>query len=213
MNKVYIQANEKISERAFLLSFKRDFTFRPGQVIEITSTLNIPPRMYSIASGTRDNCINIFYTVVDSGDLTPILSKMQTGDPIYISEPKGSFLPNEASAWFIANGTGIAPFLSLHASGLSRGMKLIHGARNEEEFYFQTELSSALHDNYIKCCSSGISPRVFHGRVTKYIAELAELPSDIKYYLCGSAEMVVEVRDLLISKGINFQNILSEIYF
>jgi ferredoxin--NADP+ reductase len=35
----------------------------------------------------------------------------------------------------------------------------------------------------------------------------------VNYYLCGKALMVVEVRDLLISRGIPFENILSEIYF
>ena len=33
------------------------------------------------------------------------------------------------------------------------------------------------------------------------------------YYLCGSADMVVEVRDILIGKGIPFGHIISEIYF
>jgi ferredoxin--NADP+ reductase len=36
---------------------------------------------------------------------------------------------------------------------------------------------------------------------------------DQKYYLCGSAEMVVESREILISKGIPFNNIVAEIYF
>ena len=35
----------------------------------------------------------------------------------------------------------------------------------------------------------------------------------LKYYLCGSAEMVVEIRDILIEKGIPFDRIISEIYF
>ena len=35
----------------------------------------------------------------------------------------------------------------------------------------------------------------------------------LKYYLCGSAEMVVDTRDILIEKGIPFENIVSEIYF
>ena len=34
-----------------------------------------------------------------------------------------------------------------------------------------------------------------------------------KYYLCGSAEMVVECREILLGKGIAFSNIVAEIYF
>jgi ferredoxin--NADP+ reductase len=36
---------------------------------------------------------------------------------------------------------------------------------------------------------------------------------DVKYYLCGKALMVVEVRDLLIEKGVDYANIIAEIYF
>ncbi len=35
----------------------------------------------------------------------------------------------------------------------------------------------------------------------------------LKYYLCGSAEMVVDTRDILIRKGVPFDQIISEIYF
>ncbi len=39
------------------------------------------------------------------------------------------------------------------------------------------------------------------------------LPLNEKYYLCGNPLMVNEVRDLLIERGIPFDNILSEIFF
>ena len=54
---------------------------------------------------------------------------------------------------------------------------------------------------------------VYFGRLTNWLKEQKELPLDIKYYLCGNPEMVVEVRDILVSKGISFNNIISEIYF
>jgi ferredoxin--NADP+ reductase len=54
---------------------------------------------------------------------------------------------------------------------------------------------------------------VYSGRVTQYLQEQARLDPNLKYYLCGSAEMVVEARDILISKGIPFEHIISEIYF
>jgi len=37
------------------------------------------------------------------------------------------------------------------------------------------------------------------------------LPVDSKYFLCGRAEMIVEVRDILINKGVSFNNIIAEI--
>nr|NQU89377.1 oxidoreductase [Bacteroidota bacterium] len=54
---------------------------------------------------------------------------------------------------------------------------------------------------------------VFHGRITKWLSEAESLPINRKYYLCGSAEMVVEVRDILIEKNVPYGNIVAEIYF
>jgi ferredoxin--NADP+ reductase len=61
--------------------------------------------------------------------------------------------------------------------------------------------------------ATSIFANVFPGRITKYLEEIKELPTDINYYLCGKALMVVEVRDLLISRGVPYENILAEIYF
>ena len=47
---------------------------------------------------------------------------------------------------------------------------------------------------------------VYEGRLTGYLRECKFLPDDRKYYLCGSAEMVVQTRDLLLSEGISFGN-------
>jgi ferredoxin--NADP+ reductase len=68
-------------------------------------------------------------------------------------------------------------------------------------------------ENYIRCCTAETDEGVYPGRVTQFLEEQAGLDPAIKYYLCGSAEMVVEARDILISKGIPFEHIISEIYF
>ena len=65
----------------------------------------------------------------------------------------------------------------------------------------------------MRCCSQEEDASVYHGRVTDYLLELEEIDPTLKYYLCGSAEMVVETRDILIQKGIPFDQIISEIYF
>lgn len=54
-------------------------------------------------------------------------------------------------------------------------------------------------------------------RITENIellySQMDTLPRNYMYYLCGGGMMVIDVRDLLIEKGIPFGNILSEIYF
>jgi ferredoxin--NADP+ reductase len=98
-------------------------------------------------------------------------------------------------------------------SGLATGKTLIHGGRTLSSFYFQDEFQSFFLDKYIRCASKAHGNGFYSGRLTSYLKEQNYLPTDQKYYLCGSPEMVVEVRDILISKHIPFGNIVAEIYF
>ena len=210
---VTIKEINQVSEGSFLLSFLRDFEFIPGQVIGINTGNEQPARLYSIASGNKENEIKILFNIKDDGYLTPRLSKCSPGDHILVSPPMGNFTCNDNEAYWIASGTGIAPFVSMIFSGLSEGKILINGSRFLQDFYFQNEISKLMKVRYIRCCSAETVEGVYPGRLTHYLKDLKSLPADRKYYLCGSAEMVVDTRDLLISKGIPYDNIVAEIYF
>ncbi len=207
-----LTGNLEISPDVHLISFERKYDFIPGQVIKIGLDLNIPPRIYSICSGNRDSEISVLFNVKKGGLLTPHLAALVPGEKILASEPYGSFKGNSDNAWWIAAGTGIAPFYCMHRSGLSGNKTLIHGVKNLNQFYFEDELEEAFAEKYIRCCSGESSCNTFPGRVTDYISQLDSLP-DIYYYICGKSLMVVEVRDLLISKGVSFEKISAEIYF
>jgi ferredoxin--NADP+ reductase len=204
--------NVEISPGVHVISFLRDFDFLPGQVVKIATDHNHAPRIYSICSGNTESEVQILFNIKDDGFLTPKLAAMIPGEQILVSKPYGSFLGSTGKAWLIATGTGIAPFYSMLKSGLGLHKKLIHGVRNLSQFYFEDEIEEMLEDNYVRCCSAESSCNTFPGRVTDYLNEIKILP-DVKYYICGQALMVVEVRDLLIGKGIQFENILAEIYF
>jgi ferredoxin--NADP+ reductase len=204
--------NEEISPGVHVISFLRDFDFIPGQVLKIAADNNHPPRIYSICSGNHESETRILFNIKDDGFLTPKLAAMIPGDEILVSKPYGSFTGTNAKAWWIATGTGVAPFYSMIRSGLTDNKKLIHGVRHINQFYFEDEIEEALEDNYVRCCSGESSCNTLPGRVTDYLNEIQILP-EVKYYICGQALMVVEVRDLLIKKGIRFENIMAEIYF
>lgn len=204
---------KEIAFGVYILSFKRDFNFIPGQVIAIDLVSVGRPRLYSIASGNKDEDIEILFDERKSGQLTPFLSKLKPGESIFVSEPFGTYRTFDGKGYWIASGTGIAPFVSMLRSGLSDGKTLIHGARSDDYFYFSEIIESDLKNEYIRCCSQQNDTMYYNGRLTKWLELNDMLPIDAKYYLCGSAEMVVDVRDLLISKGIPFQNIISETYF
>ncbi len=204
---------QTVATNVYVLSFKRDFTFRAGQVVAIDLVPDGEPRLYSIASGEQDLYVQILFDEKKEGKLTPFLSKLKAGDYIYVSEPFGSFKTDNHSAYWIASGTGIAPFVSMARSGLGVDKILVHGGRLDENFYFREELESFFPDCYFRCCSQQEDTAYFKGRLTEWLINKNDLQLDAHFYLCGSAEMVVQVRDILISKGISFQQIISETYF
>jgi len=205
--------NEAVAEGVFLLGFRRDFDFQAGQVIGIGVEPDGTRRLYSICSGEQEEEIKILYNVVDEGYLTPRLGDLSAGASIWITEPRGDFLYDPAPALWISTGTGIAPFYAMLRSGKYNNKMLIHGERYLERFYFFDEFATNLGEQYLRCCSGEKAEGVFSGRVTGYLQQASSLPTDFKYYLCGRAEMVVEVRDLLIERQVPFNNIISEIYF
>lgn len=210
---VTILSNTEISPKVFLLSFKRDFTFSAGQVLGIAVSLNDDARLYSIASGENDINIDILYNIKPGGKLTPNLAILKSGDTLWITVPFGTYSGSKEPAYWIAAGTGVAPFHSMYRSGLGGNKTLIHGSRTLDAFYFSDELIRNFGPRYIRCCSQQEGNGVYPGRVTQFLQDSVNLPEDQKYYLCGSAEMVVECREILLSKGIPFSHVVAEIYF
>ncbi len=207
---------EQIAEGVYLLHLNRPeaFLFQAGQHI----SLSLPGdegqhRIYSIASGTNENTLCILYDVKSDGYLTPLMERLKKGAEMWISKASGSFLWQNKPAYWIASGTGIAPFISMLRSGYYAGAKLVHGGRDLENFYFENEFKEVLGGDYVRCASRNTGAGDFSGRVTDWIQAQNTLPKEHLYYLCGRAEMVVECRDLLIEKQIPFNQIIAEIYF
>ena len=212
-NSIKLIKNEILEEGVHLLTFRRNFSFIPGQVIALTLDFTIEPRLYSIASGMDDVLLKILFDVKPEGKLTNRLAKLIPGESIYVSNPIGTFTSDMNNAVWIASGTGIAPYASMFYSGLSINKILIHGGKRLTSFYFESDFINVMNDRYIRCCSRDAENGVYHGRVTSYLKNLAMLDPKQMYYICGNAEMIVETREILIEQGISFEKIMAEIYF
>ncbi|TVQ18755.1 MAG: oxidoreductase [Bacteroidetes bacterium] len=210
---VKVKENLAIAPNAWLLAIPRTFDFVAGQVIGISLNKKEVPRLYSIASGIHQNEIGILYTRKEDGLLTPPLSKCKKGDTLFITKPFGNFICKEEEAVWIATGTGIAPFASMLLSGQYHGKTLIQGNRDQTGLYFSDLFKEKMKTHYHPCCSRESADGCFLGRVTDFLQNQPHIKTDIPYYLCGIAEMVVDVRDILISKGVPFSKINSEIFF
>ena len=204
--------NDEIAPGTFLLAVERQHDFQPGETVKVGLDDALPPRIYSICSGNQEDELRILFNIKEEGALTPNLAQLQPGDPVMVSEPGGCFSGTADPAVWIATGTGIAPFYSMLHSGLAANKTLLHGVRLAEQFYFSPEWEEALGDHYHRFCSKEDVAGIPRGRVNLYL-DRAALPANQKYYICGQATMCVEVRDLLIAKGIPFGNIVVEIYF
>lgn len=211
--KCKVISNTEITRGVFYLTFERPYEFEAGQLISLTTDPSITPRLYSIASGVNDKEIGILFDLKPEGLLTNILAKLSTGDEITISRPYGSFIGNNEPAVWIATGTGIAPFVAMAKSGMGSGKTLIQGARTLDGFYFAKLFSSIDGFHYTRCCTKESAADVYNGRLTDYLRESSILALKEKYYLCGNPLMVNDVRDILIERGVPYENILSEIFF
>lgn len=210
---VIVERLEEIAPEVYVLEFLRFFDFEPGQIIKLSWGKEEEPRLYSIASGAQSKNIQLIFNVVNDGTLTPKLAAIHPGDQLFASRAFGRFVGDDGPAWWIAAGTGIAPFASMFRSGMQKDKVLIHGGKYAHSFFFKDEFQPVLKENYVRCSSQESVEGAYAGRLTKYLQELDELPSHAVYYLCGSSEMVVETRDILLAKGIPFGQIVSEIYF
>ena len=213
LHKTKVHSLRNIADGVYIISFSRNFKFTAGQVVAIDIVPDGQPRLYSIASGENEEYVDVLFDEKPDGKLTPFLSKLHSGDTIYVSEPFGTFTTTGRKAFWIASGTGVAPFVSMAHSGLVVDKMLIHGGRLDENFYFSDVLISLMTDGYVRCCSQQQDTQNYKGRLTGWLTDNQDLSTDCQYYLCGSPEMVVHVRDILIEKGIPFHNIVSETYF
>ena len=213
LHKKKVHSNRKIAPGVFYLTFEKTGAFKAGQTVAVGVVPGVEPRLYSIASGEQEKEMSILFIVVPGGFLTPRMAELNEGDELFVSSAFGSFTATEEPAYWIASGTGIAPYHSMYLSGKAENKMLIHGGRKLHSFYFENQFVPVFGNNYVRCCSQEHGYGVYEGRLTKYIQNLNNLPQNYKYYLCGSSEMVVETRDILIQKGIAYDNIFAEIYF
>ena len=205
-----IKGNREIATGVHLLTFERPGIFLAGQMVWLSLEENGPARLYSIFSGERDHDMEVLFDVKPQGQLTPRLAGVKAGGFVFSSQPFGSFTGTRGPEVWIAAGTGIAPFVSRIRSGNSFPKHMIHGGRDLLSFYGSEWFNGK--EEYIRCSSRTESEGIYWGRVTDFLLKEYK-PLGCPHLICGSAEFVVDVRDVLISQGLGYDLIVSEIYF
>jgi ferredoxin-NADP reductase len=212
-----------------------DFTAGQYITIEVTEmkadiatgvlTPHLKNRPYSIVSSPKERSeIRLCTNRVGQGPGSSRLHALKPGDKLEYCVPMSYFQIHEedpSSLMFVATGTGIGPLKSmiqyLLQTGSTRPILLYWGLRNEADTYYQEELKAWSyaypHFQYVTTLSQPSSTwQGLRGRVTEHIRGMEKV-DDLSVYLCGNGEMIREVRDILLSKGMDKKSIHFEKFF
>jgi ferredoxin/flavodoxin---NADP+ reductase len=200
-----------LTETAYVVKFERDgLQFIPGQHIYV----GLPGdenRPYSVYSGENEDFVEILVKEIHKGNVSRKLKSIELDSFVEVDDAQGHFSIKERldqKLYFVATGTGIAPFHSFIKSYPNIDYTLIHGVSHAEEGYGKAEYEHARH----VLCTSRDREGDFKGRVTDYVKGL-DLDKNSYFFLCGNSAMIDDVYDILLEKGLTRERIRTEIYF
>lgn len=210
-----------LTDSTFVLRVEgKGFEFIPGQCVNLGLPKEAINREYSTYSGKDEKYLEFLIKTIEHGALSPKLAKLKPGDEITIDGAYGLFTianPDDTKSkyLFIGTGTGIAPFHSFALSFPNLDYKVLHGVSYKKELYDAKDYPK---EKYVACISktqelkNSKTQNEFHGRVTDYLIKHPINPKTI-CYLCGNAEMINEVYDILREQGVGGTNIITEVFF
>lgn len=205
--------------------------FENGQFAMIGLMVDGKPllRAYSMASANYEDHLEFLSIKVADGPLTSRLQHLRPGDRVLIGrKPTGTLLLGNLRPgrilYFLSTGTGLAPFMSLirdpAAYDQCERLVLVHGCRNVAELAYADYIKEHLpgHELLGELVRAKLSyyPTVtrerFHteGRVTELLRsgrmardlDLPALdPAQDRVMICGSEEMLADLRTMLLERG------------
>jgi len=220
-----------------LFSFRctrpRSLRFRSGEFVMIgLLDANGRPllRAYSIASPSWDDELEFYSIKVPDGPLTSRLQHIKVGEQIILRPKPVGTLVHDAllpgrRIWFLATGTGIAPFASLMRDPETyekyEQVVMMHTCRTLDELEYGRQLIESLKEDpligemvegkllYYPTTTREESPHM--GRITdnltsgKVFADLGIPPMDREHdraMVCGSLAFNHDVKDVLEGFGL-----------
>ena len=224
---------EEVAEATMAFHFEKPsgFNFKAGQYADVT--LSDPPeagtegnpRSFSIASPPFENQL-VFTTRMRDTAFKHSLKKVPLATEVKISSAAGSFTlhKNRAKpAVFLAGGIGITPFLSIarqaHHDRLPHKLYLFYSNRRPEDAPFLDTLQNLEKTNpnfHLICTMTEMSKskKGWNGEVVPIDREmlsrnLATLEGPI-YYSAGPPAMVAGMKEMLVSAGVDEDDIRTE---
>lgn len=220
-------AKRRWKEGLYSMQFEAPIAdFTAGQFIKVALDIDGDRvgRPYSLVNPPHQRPLEIYFTEIPAGPLTPPLSHLDPGASLWISsKPSGIFtlegVQPGRELWLLATGTALGVYLSILRTdepwALFERVILVHGVRQGDDLTYSETLSLIAEARrerftFIPMVSRETHPEALPGRITDRILEgdlerCAGAPIDparSHVMLCGNSEMIKEVKVILEARGL-----------
>jgi ferredoxin-NADP reductase len=198
--------------KVFRLDYgKRDFTFKPGQWIDLSIPVPIAGKNiggYTIISATQQmGSIDLAIRESSTHPVTQYLhNDAQMGTEVMITEGQGKFFLTEElmedPKTIIAGGIGITPFLSMFRSldKTINPIKIFYSVTSDEDILFRDELNP-----FTVFTATKETSQVWAGETTRINLEfLKKYKTDFAshFFICGPRSMIEDIVNELKTEGV-----------
>jgi len=186
--------------------------FKPGQFIFASfkdKEIGEEYHPFTISSSPSEEQLRL--TIKESGDYTEKLKNLKPQTKTLIEGPYGGFYSKkEGEQIWIAGGIGITPFLSMARSiKTNNKIDLFYTVKEKKDAVFIEELQkiSKQKNNFtVHAYYSSLQGRMIAKNITEHTKNI----ENKEIFLCGPAQMMLDLKKQLISLGANRNNIYFE---
>lgn len=214
---------------------KKDYRYLPGQYLTLKTIIDSEEvrRSYSLCSAPFENEWRIAIKQVENGKFSTFANQsLKIGDTIDVMTPNGNFAlkseeNNQKSYALFAAGSGVTPILSIAKEILKvehkSNITFFYGNKGFNDVIFREELEE-LKNKFLTRFSlvhifsrESLGNKLQKGRINKektsvlYDVFLKNSKID-EAFICGPEQMIVDVKEALIEKGIDSKKIHFELF-
>jgi len=241
MNRFYELTISKITQlttSSVMITFevpellKKVFHFEAGEYLTLQQTIGGEKvrRAYSICSGVNERELSVSVKRVPNGVFsTYATTQLKAGDVLEVMPPKGSFvffydIFGNRDIMLFSAGSGVTPMMSIAKTALSRTnikVVFVYGNKSKEEALFFDEIEALriqYPERFFVHYAFSQQPWGDHytGRINdRIVNEIFAKYKDFnwgRYYACGPTELVKNLREILLLRGIDKDRIFTELF-